>query len=107
MSDSNSKKYVSKKDRIIRYLNLLEFYKDKKEGVDYILWYRPKHGWITRHVIMEETKGKYIEIIMPTFENYLLGKNFTQIKRDAEKAIFAWQVFGGNRELLNVKKIEM
>jgi hypothetical protein len=56
---------------------------------------------------MVETKGKYIDIVIPTFENYLLGKNYTQIKRDAEKAIFAWQVFGGNRELLNVKKVDM
>ena len=81
MSDSNSKKYVSKKDRIIRYLNLLEFYKDKKEGVNYTLYYKPRRGWIIKHVVMEETKGKYIEIIMPTFENYLLGKKF---RRDQE-----------------------
>jgi hypothetical protein len=86
---------------------LLEFYKDKKEGVNYTLYYKPRRGWIIKHVVMEETKGKYIEIIIPTFENYLLGKNFAEIKRDAEKAIFAWRVFGGNRELLNIKKVEV
>lgn len=78
---------------IISYLNNLKWYQEHKENEDYILFYKKRRGWYVKHIKDQET--------------FFLGKNFNVIRRDFEKALFAWQVFGGNRELLNIKKVEM
>jgi hypothetical protein len=102
-----SRKYINKKDRIINLLNNLEYFKTKKEGVDYILQYKPRHGWIIKEVVMEVTKGQFLEVIIPTFKDFNIGKNYACIKRHADKAMFAWRVFGESRELLNVKEFNV
>ncbi len=83
----------SKHEVIISFLNNLKWYQKRQEEKDFILFYKPGYGWYIKHIKENET--------------YFLGKNYNTIRRDFDKALFAWQVFGGNRELLNVKKVEM
>ena len=80
----------SKRDKILSYLNMLPYYREKEEGVDYSLQYIPGYGWY----IKEESNPSI---------NTFLGKSFASIERQAEKAIFTWQVFGENTELFNTE----
>ena len=63
----------------------------KQFDKDFNLFYKRGYGWYIKHIKENET--------------YFLGKNYNIIRRDFDKALFAWQVFGGNREL-NIKKVD-
>lgn len=94
LSIMKTKKRETKHQIIISYLNNLKWFQERKEGEDYILFYKPRRGWLYRTII----NGNFDE-------TYFLGKNFAEIKKYFEKALFAWQVFGGNVELINIKKV--
>jgi hypothetical protein len=87
----------SKRDKILSYLNMLPYYREKKEGVgrDYELRFIPRRGWI----VLDNTFPLHGQ---PSVN--FLGKDFASIERHAEKAIFAWQVFGMKSQLFQVER---